>query len=159
LKITCQPGVLGQALQVVSRAISTRTTLPILNNILLETTGEGLALTATNLEIGIRKIVPAEVSMEGATAAPARLLTDFVSTLPDEDLELVLDPSSQSLNVAPQTRFPQTNHSSLAPMASSPMHARPVSSAAATPRLAVRTSALDDPRSDCRVRERLRSTR
>src|SRR5713101_4059433 len=91
MKVTCRPAVLGQALQVVSRAISSRTTLPILNNILIETTSEGLALTATNLEIGIRKVVQAEVAMEGATTAPARLLTDFVGTLPDQDLEVALD--------------------------------------------------------------------
>src|SRR5207248_2848506 len=83
MRVTCRPAVLGQALQVVSRAISSRTTLPILNNILIEATSEGLALTATNLEIGIRKLVAAEVAAEGSTTAPARLLTDFVSTLPD----------------------------------------------------------------------------
>src|SRR5260370_686108 len=99
MKVTCRPAVLGQALQVVSRAISSRTTLPILNNILIETTSEGLALTATNLEIGIRKLVPAEVSMEGSTTAPARLLTDFVSTLPDQDLEMTLDGATPSLNL------------------------------------------------------------
>src|SRR5438876_839430 len=99
MKVTCRPAVLGQALQVVSRAISSRTTLPILNNILIETTSEGLALTATNLEIGIRKLVAAEVSMEGSTTAPARLLTDFVSTLPDQDLEMTLDGATQSLNL------------------------------------------------------------
>src|ERR1700757_3167060 len=99
MRVTCRPAVLGQALQVVSRAISSRTTLPILNNILIETTAEGLALTATNLEIGIRKVVPAEVGSEGSTTAPARLLTDFVGTLPDDDLEMTLDPASQSLNL------------------------------------------------------------
>ncbi len=99
MKVTCRPSVLGQALQVVSRAISSRTTLPILNNILIETTPEGLALSATNLEIGIRKLVPAEVAMEGSTTAPARLLTDFVSTLPDEDLEMTLDGATQSLSL------------------------------------------------------------
>src|SRR5690348_6338079 len=99
MKVTCRPAVLGQALQVVSRAISSRTTLPILNNILIETTSEGLALTATNLEIGIRKVVPAEVSVEGSTTAPARLLTDFVGTLPDDDLEMTLDAATQSLNL------------------------------------------------------------
>src|SRR5258708_19596902 len=104
MKVSCRPSVLGQALQVVSRAISSRTTLPILNNILIETTSEGLALTATNLEIGIRKVVPAEVAMEGATTAPARLLTDFVGTLPDQDLEMTLDPASQSLRL-PRPRF------------------------------------------------------
>jgi DNA polymerase-3 subunit beta len=99
MKVTCRPSVLGQALQVVSRAISSRTTLPILNNILIETTSEGLALSATNLEIGIRKLVPAEVAMEGSTTAPARLLTDFVGTLPDEELEMTLDGASQSLSL------------------------------------------------------------
>src|SRR5437764_3120081 len=99
MKVTCRPAVLGQALQVVSRAISSRTTLPILNNILIETTADGLALTATNLEIGTRQIVPAEVSVEGSTTAPARLLTDFVSTLPDDDLEMTLDAPTQSLNL------------------------------------------------------------
>src|SRR2546428_12874836 len=99
MKVTCRPAVLGQALQVVSRAISSRTTLPILNNILIETTSDGLALTATNLEIGIRKLVPAEVSVEGSTTAPARLLTDFVGTLPDDDLEMSLDSASQSLTL------------------------------------------------------------
>jgi len=99
VKLSCQPSILGQALQVVSRAISTRTTLPILNNILLETTSEGLSLTATNLEIGIRKVVPAEVLEEGTTTVPARLLTDFVSSLPDESLEMSLDLASQTLSL------------------------------------------------------------
>jgi DNA polymerase-3 subunit beta len=99
LRLTCQPSTLGQALQTVSRAISTRTTLPILNNILMETTSEGLALTATNLEIGIRKVVAAEVAEEGSTTAPARLLTDFVGSLPDESLDMTLDAGTQTLSV------------------------------------------------------------
>ena len=97
MRLTCQPSTLGQALQTVSRAISTRTTLPILNNILLETTADGLALTATNLEIGIRKVVPAEVGEEGSTTAPARLLTDFIGSLPDESLDMSVDVGTQTL--------------------------------------------------------------
>src|ERR1700704_4117508 len=93
------PGPLGQSLQAVSRAISARTTLPILNNILIQATDQGLALTATNLEIGIRKVVPAEVADEGATTVPARLITDFVSTLPDQELTLELDLQTQTLGV------------------------------------------------------------
>ncbi|MDQ6772298.1 MAG: DNA polymerase III subunit beta [Candidatus Dormibacteraeota bacterium] len=98
MKLTCQPSVLSQALQTVSRAISTRTTLPILNNVLLETTDQGLALTATNLEIGIRKVIPAEVQEDGGTTAPARLLTEFAGTLPvAETLEMSLDTATQML--------------------------------------------------------------
>ena len=99
MKLTCVPSTFSQALQVVSRAISTRTTLPILNNVLLETTGDGLALTATNLEVGIRKVVAAEISEEGSTTVPARLFTDFVSTLPDEQMELSLDTATQTLSL------------------------------------------------------------
>ena len=99
MKLTCMPGPLGQALQAVSRAISARTTLPILNNILVSATDQGLVLTATNLEIGIRKLVPAEISEEGSTTVPARLLTDFVSTLPDQELSLDLDASTQTLGL------------------------------------------------------------
>jgi DNA polymerase III subunit beta len=99
VKVTCQPSSLSQALQTVSRAISARSTLPILNNVLLETTATGLALTATNLEIGIRKVVPAEVAEEGSTTAPARLLTDFVGTLSDQSLEMTLDVPTQTLGV------------------------------------------------------------
>ncbi|HEV2954114.1 MAG TPA: DNA polymerase III subunit beta [Candidatus Dormibacteraeota bacterium] len=93
------PVQLAAALQIVSRAISTRSTLPILNNILLETTPQGLALTATNLEVGIRKVVPVEVLEEGSVTAPARLLTEFVASLPDQLLELVVDPANQTINL------------------------------------------------------------
>ena len=61
MKVTVTAGNLGQGLQVVSRAVSSRTTLPILNNVLLQTADSGLQLTATNLEIGIRQSIPAEV--------------------------------------------------------------------------------------------------
>src|SRR5437667_12790893 len=97
MKVTCRPAVLGQALQVVSRAISSRTTLPILNNSLIETTADGLALTATNLEIGIRRLVPAEGSGEGSTTAPARRRTALAGTRPDDYPEPPLAPATQPL--------------------------------------------------------------
>jgi len=97
MKVTVTAGSLGQGLQVVSRAVSSRTTLPILNNVLLQTTDTGLQLTATNLEIGIRQVIPAEVAEEGGITVPARLLTDFVTAHPDEPLCMTLDKKTQSL--------------------------------------------------------------
>src|SRR6202171_4263360 len=99
MKVTVTAGNLGQGLQVVSRAVSSRTTLPILNNVLLQTTETGLQLTATNLEIGIRQVIPAEVAEEGGITVPARLLTDFVTSHPDEPLAMSLDKKTQSLDV------------------------------------------------------------
>jgi len=99
MKVTVTAGNLGQGLQVVSRAVSSRTTLPILNNVLLQTAETGLQLTATNLEIGIRQVIPAEVQEEGGITVPARLLTDFVTSHPDEPLSMSLDKKTQSLAV------------------------------------------------------------
>ena len=98
MKLTCSPDALGHALQVVSRAVSPRTTLPILNNVLMETSSEGLKLTATNLEIGIVDHVDAEVANEGSVTLPAKLLTEFVAQLPNEQLEMELDTKTMTLN-------------------------------------------------------------
>jgi DNA polymerase-3 subunit beta len=82
---------LARGLSVVSRAVSTRSTLPVLANVLLKTEDAGLKLTATNLEIGITYWVAGKVDVDGATTVPARLLTDLVTSLPPGervDLEL-----------------------------------------------------------------------
>ncbi len=82
---------LARGLQVVSRAVSPRSTLPVLANVLLKTEDAGLKLTATNLEIGITYWVPGKIDENGATTVPARLLTDLVNSLPSServDLEL-----------------------------------------------------------------------
>ncbi len=107
MKLTCSAGNLGQGLQVVSRAVSSRTTLPILNNVLMQTANNGLQLTATNLEIGIRQVIPAEVQEDGGITVPARLLTDFVTSHPDEPLSMSLDKKTQSLNLK-SARFDAT---------------------------------------------------
>lgn len=99
MKVTVTAGSLGQGLHVVSRAVSSRTTLPILNNVLMQTSEQGLQLTATNLEIGIRQLIPAEVQEEGGITVPARLLTDFVSSHPNEPLSMALDRKTQSLSL------------------------------------------------------------
>src|SRR5207237_430623 len=72
MKVTVTAGNLGQGLQVVSRAVSSRTTLPILNNVLLQTAETGLQLTATNLEIGIRQVIPAQIQEEGGITVAER---------------------------------------------------------------------------------------
>jgi len=82
---------LARGLSVVSRAVSSRSTLPVLANVLLRTEDAGLKLTATNLEIGITYWVPGKIETDGATTVPARLLSDLVSSLPASekvDLEL-----------------------------------------------------------------------
>src|SRR4029079_1328238 len=76
---------LARGLQVVSRAVSTRNTLPVLANVLLKTEDGGLKLTATNLEIGVTYWVAGKIDSDGATTVPARLLTDVINSLPAGD--------------------------------------------------------------------------
>ncbi|MBI3970416.1 MAG: DNA polymerase III subunit beta [Chloroflexi bacterium] len=82
MRISCAQDHLSRGLAIVSRAVGGRTTLPVLNNVLLATDGERLKLAATNLEIGITTWVPGRVDGEGQVTVPARLLTDFVNSLP-----------------------------------------------------------------------------
>jgi len=82
VKLSVMQENLARGLQVVSRAVSTRSTLPVLNNVLLRTEDGGLKLTATNLEIGMTYWVPGKVDTGGSMTVPARLLTDVVASLP-----------------------------------------------------------------------------
>ena len=74
MKLSVMQENLARGLSVVSRAVSSRSTLPVLSNVLLRTEDAGLKLTATNLEIGITSWVPGKIDEEGALTVPARLL-------------------------------------------------------------------------------------
>ncbi len=82
MKLSVMQENLARGLSVVSRAVSNRSTLPVLANVLLKTEDAGLKLTATNLEIGITYWVPGKIETDGATTVPAKLLTDLVNSLP-----------------------------------------------------------------------------
>ena len=90
---------LARGLSVVSRAVSSRATLPVLANVLLRTQDAGLKLTATNLEIGINCWVPGKVAEEGEITVPAKLLTDLIASLPNQRVDLVLSPKDRTLKV------------------------------------------------------------
>lgn len=82
---------LNRALGTVARVANTRNTLPILANILVKTTNNRLSVAATNLDIAITHYIGAKVSEEGSVTVPARLMQDFVSSLPAGVIELDLE--------------------------------------------------------------------
>src|SRR5260221_3908369 len=90
---------LARGLSVASRAVSTRSTLPVLANVLLKTEDAGLKLTATNLEIGITYWVPGKIDEDGSTTVPAKLLTDLVNSLPPGDKVELEVGAGESLHV------------------------------------------------------------
>lgn len=90
MKLHINKGELFQGIQTVQSAISVRSTLPILGNILFEAGSKGLRLSATDLEVGIRTWVKADVQEEGAVTIPAKILADFLKTL-EEDREIKIE--------------------------------------------------------------------
>ncbi|HYI22096.1 MAG TPA: DNA polymerase III subunit beta, partial [Candidatus Limnocylindrales bacterium] len=92
MKLSVMQENLARGLQVVSRAVSSRNTLPVLANVLLRTEDAGLKLTATNLEIGITSWVAGKIDGEGSLTVPARLFNDLVAGLPSgERIDLESD--------------------------------------------------------------------
>ena len=99
MKISVQQSDLYPALQAVSRSVGARN-LPVLANVLLQTedlpasparagqAGKKLKLSATNLELGIIKEIPAKVLEEGSITIPARTFLEVVQSLSGEKIEL-----------------------------------------------------------------------
>jgi DNA polymerase-3 subunit beta len=99
VKVSCLQENLAKGLSIVGRAVATRSTLPVLSNVMLATDGARLKLSATNLEIGIVCWIGAKVEEDGSTTVPARLLTDFVNSLPPERIDMELTVRTQTLNL------------------------------------------------------------
>lgn len=99
MKVTVLQENLARGLGVVSKAVSPRSTLPVLANVLIASDEGRLRLSATNLELGITCWIPARIEEEGSTTVPARTFSDLVSTLPADQVSLKLDVPTQTLNV------------------------------------------------------------
>ena len=90
---------LAKGLSIVGRAVASRSTLPVLNNILIETDNSQLKLSAMDMEIAINCWVGAMIEDEGQTTVPARLLSDFVNSLPNDRIDMELQTRTQTLHL------------------------------------------------------------
>ncbi|MGH2613628.1 MAG: DNA polymerase III subunit beta [Thermomicrobiales bacterium] len=88
MDVSSPQDLLQRSLAQVSRAVATKTTFPVLSNVLVEADGDTLKLAATNQEIGITSWLPAQVDEPGKVTVDARLLSEFVNTLPHEPVRL-----------------------------------------------------------------------
>lgn len=99
MKVTCLQENLAKGLSVVNRAVASRTTLPITQHILLATDGGRLKLSATNMEIALSCWIGAKVEDEGMITLPARFLTPFIESLPNDKVELALQPRGRQVKI------------------------------------------------------------
>jgi DNA polymerase-3 subunit beta len=90
---------LAKGLSIVGRAVASRSTLPVLNNILIETDNSQLKLSAMDMEIAINCWVGAMIEDEGQITVPARLLGDFVNSLPNDRIDMELQTRTQTLHL------------------------------------------------------------
>ena len=99
MKLSCLQENLNRGLGIVGRAVATRTTLPITNNVLLATDQSRLKMVATNLEMAISYWIGAKVEEEGEITVPARLLTEFVNSLPNDRIDIALPPRTKTVGL------------------------------------------------------------
>ncbi|MCX5997925.1 MAG: DNA polymerase III subunit beta [Chloroflexi bacterium] len=90
MKVSCLQENLNKGLGIIGRAVASRTTLPITQNVLITTDQSQLKLAATNLEIAISCWIGAKIENEGSITIPARVLTEFVGSLPSDIISLNL---------------------------------------------------------------------
>lgn len=99
MKLTCLQENLAKGISIVGRVVSTRAVLPVLSNILLATEEGRLKLAATDLSTSITCWIGAKVEEDGEITIPARLLADFVSSLPSAQIQMELVTRTKSLHL------------------------------------------------------------
>ena len=99
MQLSCLQENLNRGLSVVQRAVATRTTLPITQNVLIATDNSRLKLAATNLDIAISTWIGAQIEEEGTITIPARMLSEFVNSLPAERIDIALDNQTSGLDL------------------------------------------------------------
>lgn len=98
MQFSCNQDTLAKYLNIISRVVSSKPGLPILNNVQFETDKGKLIMAATDLEIGINTWIGADVKSEGKTTVPAKQLTEFVTSIPSETINVELD--NQVFNIS-----------------------------------------------------------
>lgn len=99
MRLSCLQENLARGLSVVGRAVATRSTLPITQNVLLSTEQSMLKISATDLNMAMTTWIGAQVEEEGAITVPARLLSDFVNSLPPERIDIESSSQPVGLNI------------------------------------------------------------
>ncbi len=93
MKFSCTQENLQNGLSLVSNIAGKNSTLPILNNVLFKVSDGRIDLSVTNLEVGVNYSIRGKVEQEGSFTLPAKILTDYVSLLPKEKIDLELKES------------------------------------------------------------------
>ena len=91
MKLICEKDNILKALNSVTKAVATKTTMPILEGILIQTNDNEVKFTTNDLEIGIEYIINCEVKEQGSTVVNAIMFSEIIRRLPDSEIKITLD--------------------------------------------------------------------
>ena len=97
MKFRCNTKDIAAAVGAASKVVNAHTTVPILSNVLLTADGESIRVRATDLELTVEAIFPAEISDSGSVTVPAKLFSGYLGNLPPGTLELAGTPTRASV--------------------------------------------------------------
>lgn len=115
MQFSCNQDTFAKYLNVVSRIVNNKPGLPILNNVLFETSGGKLMMTASDLEMSLNCWIGADIKAEGKVTVPAKQLSEFVNSIPSEKVDVIFDKqtvrvstlnNSAEFNIIPPDDFP-----------------------------------------------------
>ncbi len=105
MKISCSKSNLLSALNIVSKAVSTKTTMPILECVLIDVYADCIKLTANDLELGIETLLEGNVIEMGRIAIEAKIFTDIVRKLPDSEIYIESTPDCKTIIRCEKAKF------------------------------------------------------
>lgn len=105
MKISCSKSNLLSALNIVSKAVSTKTTMPILECVLIDVYADSIKLTANDLELGIETLLEGNVIEMGRIAIEAKIFTDIVRKLPDSEIYIESTPDCKTIIRCEKAKF------------------------------------------------------
>ncbi len=105
MKLVCSKSSLLNGVQIVSKAVPNKTTMSILECILIDATGGEIKLTANDMELGIETIIEGEIVEKGMIALDAKIFLDIVRKLPDSDIMIETDSSFKATITCEKAKF------------------------------------------------------
>lgn len=111
MKIRCQKSDIVRGVSIVSKAVPTKTTMPILECILIDATTNIIKLTANDMELGIETIIEGQIDQRGMIALDAKIFSDIVRKLPDNEIVIESDENLQTLITCEKSKFNITGKS------------------------------------------------
>lgn len=105
MKIVCSKSNLLKSVNIVMKAVPSKTTMPILECILIDASANSIKFTTNDMELGIETIVEGEILEKGIIALDAKIFSEIVRKLPDSDVQIVTDKNMQALITCEKARF------------------------------------------------------